>query len=274
MDMAVIELKGGTTNRLMFDPLNSVVIKQFASGNGLVQSMETRLQAERWSMQHIPFAPSYKGGGGSTLIMSFVDGEADIDDQIDGLPEHTQHVIYFKAGMVLANTHKTLQLSVPHGYHDVHMRRMSSLICDANYVLYKNRVDVMDLLTFMYDSYHRDEIEKRGFVWNHGDYWLANVIGQRRNGSFDVSSVVDWETAGVKSPYDDFAIVEMSVERMHTGAVDSFWKGYGSKPDRALQRHFSILKTLEWISGEDASNEFQSKFYQDKFLMMRESLDT
>lgn len=267
-----VELRGGTTNHLLFDSQNKRVLKEFISGNGMIQSLSRRRLAEEWSMKHVLTAPQYLGSDDTYVAMSFVEGEPDIDGQIDQLPEKLQHQIYFESGKALASIHETIKEPLPTTYHAQHIAEIIQLIQTTRSVLTQNGISTMDLIDFMKSSYKRDLIEKVGLRWIHGDYWLRNVIGQLSNGLFKLSGVIDWETAQLNSPYADFAIVEMSIERAHNGLTESFWKGYGREPDRPLQRHYAIAKTMEWITGEGKQEDFTSDFYQTKFAMIRESI--
>jgi len=267
-----IELKGGTTNRLFLDPQSNRVLKEFVGGNGMVQSFQKRRAAEEWSMKNVPIAPEYRGSDQTHVAMSFVDGERDIDGQVDQLSESLQHQVYFESGKALASIHDTVKFALPKKYHLQHLAEVVRLIQATKKVLAQNGVNTLDLIDFMKASYDRNLVEKSGLVWTHGDYWLRNVIGTLGNNLFTLSSVIDWETAWMNSPYDDFAIVEMSVERAHGEPAQVFWDGYGKTPDRHLQRHYSIAKTMEWITGEDENVDFSSDFYQTKFNMMKETL--
>jgi aminoglycoside phosphotransferase (APT) family kinase protein len=124
------------------------------------------------------------------------------------------------------------------------------------------------------ELYEKKEIEKHGQVWTHGDYWLSNYVGKRVGDNFELEAVIDWETAKLTTPYEDFATVLMSIEQTHPNSSAFFWHGYGIKPIHTLQQHFAVLKTLEWMRADKEAQEdqFTSPFYATKIQMLKRLL--
>ncbi len=266
------ELEGGTVNSLF--RTNGSITKVFNNRNGINMPSERRRRAEYYSMRNIDVAPKFRGFTSEGITMSYVEGEKYLDGEIDTYPEGVRMGIYKQAGETLAHIHQQLRYPVVPGFHDAHMQRIFKLVHEADPYLRNLSIEPFKLLEALSETYKKDEIERRGLSWIHGDYWLSNYIGRRVNEHFELSSVIDWETAHVASPYEDFAIVLMSVEHAHPESSSPFWSGYGMRPEQSMQKHFAVLKTLEWMPSDEEGQEmhFTSSFYQPKIEMIRSIL--
>ncbi len=266
------ELEGGTVNSLF--RTNGTITKHFNTGNGIGTPPEQRRRAEYISMKKIGVAPEFRGFTTGGIAMSYVEGEKYLDSEIDSYPEAVRMHIYRQAGETLAHIHQQLRYPVVPGFHDAHMQRIFKLVHKADSYLRDLKIEPFALLEGLTETYKQDEIEKRGLSWIHGDYWLSNYIGRRVNEHFELSSVIDWETAHVASPYEDFAVVLMSVEHAHPESSTPFWSSYGISPDTSVQKHFAVLKTLEWMPSDEEGQEtrFTTPFYQPKIEMIRSIL--
>jgi len=269
----IIEIEGGTVNRVTLDERTGIIRKEFALGNGVEVSIAKRLVSEWESMRKIKQTPVAKGILDSVIFMSYVDGEKHLDQAIDSYPVGTAARIYQQAGQSLADIHNVIHMNASR-YHKAHEVKYYDLIRRNEDNLKTVGVSSLALYESLRDSYDKKEIDKQGLAWTHGDYWLNNLIGKRINGHFQLNAIIDWELAGLGSPYEDFAIVKMSIEDQHEQATQSFWKGYGAKPKPELQRHFAIVKTLEWmVSDEEGiSEKFETDFYKPKIAQIRNVL--
>ncbi len=263
------ECEGGTVNSLF--RVNGTVIKQFNNGNGVAIPKSQRLASEHYSMKNIDVAPKFKGYVGQGLAMSYVDGEYQLDDAIDTFPERLRSEINQDAGETLSQIHRYMHAPLPVNYHKLHFQRIYSFLERTQPYLQTLGIDTLCLLEGLTESYNYKEIEQRGVNWTHGDYWLANYIGKRSNGNFQLQSVIDWETAKQTTPYEDFAVVRMSIEQAHPESREPFWKGYGVEPLRELQNHYAALKTLEWMQSDEEGiqSDFSTTFYQPKIDLLR-----
>lgn len=270
---SLVELQGGTVNSIVFNPQNRIIMKQFHSGNGITTDTQTRIRAEQRSLHLVPIAPEAKGGNSHIIFMSFVDGEKELDQAVHHMPEGRQAGVFFEAGKTLAGIH-ALEKQESKEYTRRHMYRLKQLLLQTAPVLSQHGISPPDLTQFLKESYSLREIDRMGVCWIHGDYWLNNVIGDKKNGSFEVHGVIDWELAKHGSPYEDFGLVELSIEATHPHASVDFWKGYGEVPHPLLKRHFAVVKVMDWVSQDDAvrNNNFSSDFYQQKFSMIRRTL--
>lgn len=270
---SLINLDGGTVNHIRFDKENGIVYKEFVTGNGVEKQTAHRLTAEWWSMKLMDIAPAAKGMHQAAILMSFIDGEKHLDDDIRGYPECVSASIYRQSGETLKKIHNVVHVKAKE-YHFHHQLKCADLLLRVSPLLQEKGIDAAAVYQSLQKSYHAQEIDRLGLVWTHGDYWLNNFIGKRVNGTFRLNGVIDWELAGLGSPYEDFALVKMSIEDQHEGASEDFWKGYGMKPIPDLQRHFSIVKTMEWMitDGSETNGNYDTPFYQKKLQMIRESL--
>lgn len=266
------ELEGGTVNSLF--RTNGTIIKQFNNRNGINTPATQRMRAEHISMSNIDVAPAFRGFSPQGIAMTYVDGEKYLDQEIDSYPEAVRMSIYKQAGETLAHIHKQLPYPIVPGFHDAHMQRIFKLVHEADPYLRNLNIEPFKLLEGLTETYQQEEIEKRGMSWVHGDYWLSNYIGRRVNEHFELASVIDWETAHVASPYEDFAIVLMSIEHAHPESSLPFWSGYGTHPVQSMQKHFAVLKTLEWMPSDEEGQKthFTTPFYQPKIEMVRSIL--
>ena len=271
---SLVELNGGTTNHLTLDTQARVVHKQFVEGNAVSRDPAQRVIAEWWSMKMVGFSPQHKGSLPNGISMGFVEGEKHLQDAVDTYPDHVQQMVYRQAGDTLAQIHSVIHAPVTRTYHENHKQKIYSLLQKNTPALIRKGFDPMALLDYFEQSYDPQEVEKKGLVWTHGDYWLNNFIGQRTNNHFQFNGVIDWELAGMGSPYEDFAIVEMSIEREHPESKVPFWKGYGEAPEPTLQRHFSAVKILDWMAADDpmTNGDYSSSWYQEKFALLRETI--
>lgn len=265
-----IELTGGTTNKIYFEPSSGVVTKTFETGNGIGIPDTTRIQIEKHSLVHVPHAPRYLGSTPTSISMSYVDGERQLDKAVYTYPEGTQQHVFHRAGEILAEIHGLDRYPL-NDFHQKHIQRVSNLVLRNKDNLTSKNINPYNLFNGLKETYNPEEIDKHGLVWKHGDYWLNNLMGRRVNGHYQIDGVIDWEIAGVGSPYEDFAIVQMSIEDPHPDAVTPFWKGYGIKPSDKLKDHFAVVKTLEWMlfENDETSGNFESSFYKPKIELMR-----
>ena len=262
------KLTGGHINRVFLLPGNTVV--KWFGDKGLSRSSRERFVAEWWALKYVDLAPALRWVGNKALYMSFIDGEKSLDDHVDDMPEETQQQIFAKAGELLLCIHK--KICLPAGdYHSYHRNRFVRLLRRACRVLCEVGFNPLEVYRYLVRSYDREEIQRYGLVLRHGDYWLNNLVGRVNGRRFEIAGVIDWELSGMGSPYEDFALVQMSMERAHGEVSESFWQGYTLRPDRALQTHFSVVKIIDWLVSEEG-RDFTSPFYQDKLQLIKQTI--
>lgn len=116
-------------------------------------------------------------------------------------------------------------------------------------------------------------VERAGLCRVHRDYWFNNLLFE----DTEVSGVIDWEFAGIGSPYEDFAVVDLWTVREYCDG-ESFWEGYGQLPDQKTIEGFLAMRCVEFLAtGEYASvqQEVCNKdgFYFNKLVTIRELLE-
>lgn len=261
-------LAGGYINRVVLDTETLTVRKYYQMGNGVNLSPQLRFEAERESLETYPFAPELINYDDQSIEMSFVVGESFLDSLYPKLDYNCQHQVAETAGKTLAAIHNEAQASVVPVFHTAHWQHCLELVEQTQLQLTSVDIDPESLSEYLYTSYDPDEIEARGLVWTHGDYWFNNLIGEIDNTGFRLGGVIDWELAQWHTPYRDFGSVLVSIEQPHPNSQVAFWRGYGYHPQRALQQHFASLKILEWIQADSEFNP-QSPFYSQKINFIK-----
>ncbi|MBI5613592.1 aminoglycoside phosphotransferase family protein [Candidatus Gottesmanbacteria bacterium] len=258
------EIEGGYINHASLVQVG-VVSKKFSTIS-TESEKNTRLKAERFALKNIPLAPAYFGQQNDELFMSFVEGEHRLDSQLRNswnLSYKLRDQMFHSIGDTLQKIHSFRRFSMD-GYHESHDKDISSEILHASDRLTRIFIDPNILLRGMRELYNESEVEKRGLVFTHGDYWLNNIYGKVRENAFVCSGVIDWEFSGVDSPYRDFGMIKMSMEDRFVDAGDAFWAGYGSKPEVGLQTHYAAQIMVKWMISEKEAIDFSSDFYLPK----------
>lgn len=112
-----------------------------------------------------------------------------------------------------------------------------------------------------------DKAQEFGTTRVHRDYWLGNVIKGTEG-----YKAIDWEFHGIGSPYEDFAIADMWIFRVH-GGEDAFWQGYGRTPDKDTTEAFLKNKLVEFIARVGYNKymeEPKDGFYHGKISLLKE----
>lgn len=266
----MIPLEGGFNQTVSYEPESHLVIKTFDHEDPS-RPMRLRMLAEIWALQHVPVAPELKGVNERQIYMTFAEGTRSLDAETVEMPERLQFSVFHTAGETLAEVHNRARWDAS-DYHAAHMDRVNGNLEAAAEALIRKGIDPQRVYDYLNYSYQMDEVERHGLVWTHRDFWLNNLIGRPGKDSFELSNVIDWEMAGVGSPYEDFGMVEVAMERRFPDNAHYFWEGYGFNPDPDLKRHFAMARTLEWVAAEPADNDLSSDFYADKLAMIRETI--
>ncbi|OGG15727.1 hypothetical protein A3D77_01740 [Candidatus Gottesmanbacteria bacterium RIFCSPHIGHO2_02_FULL_39_11] len=269
-----IEVLKGTTNTVEHNKETGKVKKTFYEGNGIGRPLFNRVIAEAQSMKMIQLTPELFDFTDRTITMSYLEGEKQIDNFVDQYPECLQQSVYTEAGKALRVFHNSIRRKLPESYHDSHAWKTYQFLGKNSEALTRHGINPITFLSFLEDSYCEEEVEKSGLTWTHGDYWLNNLIGKQNGTKFDPTGVIDWELAGMGSPYEDFAVVRVSIEDTHPNSSESFWKGYADKPSKRLIQHFAFVKVLDWMIHDDPAlnGDYSSDFYQNIFAKIKEIL--
>lgn len=233
-----VELTGGYINTVRAD--NGFVIKDYVSS--ILPNEKLRQAREFFALKRLrgTIAPKVGEIQGTTMSQEFVGGYV-LEEAIKTEQD------YYDAGKLLADIHQPVHRSFE--YTRQYYERQYAKNAD-------NAVVSPPLLTLDWDK-----VQEMGSTHIHRDYWLGNVI---RNGHR--LKAIDWEFAGIGSPYEDFAIADLWIFREH-GGEDAFWEGYGQTPDKDTIREFLKMKCVEFLSRvtpDEFDQEPEDGFYHNK----------
>ncbi len=106
----------------------------------------------------------------------------------------------------------------------------------------------------------------------HRDFWFGNLI-RADNGL----KAIDWEFAGIGSPYEDLAIVELWIfrefERNQPSCRQWFAAGYGREFDQKVVLQFLAFKCIEFLATTSLASyliEAEDGFYHNKIKTLKE----
>ncbi|GAB2835361.1 lipopolysaccharide core heptose(II) kinase RfaY [Lentzea nigeriaca] len=80
----------------------------------------------------------------------------------------------------------------------------------------------------------------------HNDVNLHNIIV-----SDDRATLIDWDNPGQGNPLDELAAFEEHLYLHGVELPQSFWTGYGHRPDPNLLRTHRIAGCIGWLASED-----------------------
>ena len=260
----------GYTNRLLLNP-DGTITKLFEDNGVTKRSSKVRQDMESFALKNIAFSPHLLKEVPHAITMTRLEGETGMDGFLPQLPEATQFSIFESAGRALRFVHQEYQTQ---NSVELYLNRLvNDCMCRVPLVengLLRNDIDPNDLQNYLSRSVDINEIKRCGITVIHGDYWLNNIIG-KINSKFCLTGIIDWEMGGTGSPYQDFALVALSMEQLHPVSREAFWRGYGLIPDEDMKQYFSIRQILIWMS-EDLQADFSSEFYKDKLELIRKTL--
>jgi aminoglycoside phosphotransferase len=263
------ELTGHNNN--LFLNKDGTVTKVF-NNNGIITTPAfLRMHAEISGLQKVLIAPNIVNITGNTVTMTHIPGEKNMDAHIDQMPETLQVSLFESAGKALKYIHDQNRTECPPDYIQKLQNEMITLTKRSVLKLDQLGIKPDQLKTYILGNCNDAEIVRRGLSLTHGDYWLNNIMAKMNHKSISVSGVIDWELAQKASPYRDFAGVALSIIDYHPFAAESFWKGYGEKPDKDVVQYFCMGQILNWINV-DQQPDFNSSFYKNKILKMKQSL--
>lgn len=265
------ELGGGTVNTVTLDTNTGIVSKSFNNGNGIARSPKHRLQAEIYSLKKIPVAPNFLGCNSTTVHMQHLIGENNLDVVTQNKSESARNNIYRTAGISLAKIHSCNRQVCHEGQVGIHKSMAVNNIIKVNGRLAEKGISTLQVIDYLNGGERRAEgcAKKTGLAWTYGDYWLNNLIGEISRGGFKLNGVIDWELAQVDTPFVDYAVAYLSIERMYPESSKPFWKGYGFTPDEKTKKYFAVMKTLQWIAA-DPQGDLNSDFYKDKIDFIKQ----
>lgn len=260
----------GYTNKLRQNA-DGTITKFFRDDGVTSRPASLRQRSESQILRILPNTPNLVYETANSITMSRVEGESNLDNIITQMPECLQLSAFESVGRTLSYVHGQYRGAVTEEYIRKVIFDSASRVGRITRILDELGIESTLLLNYFCNSLNKNEIMKLGLTITHGDYWLNNIIGQIRNGAFNVSGIVDWEMGGISSPYNDFASVQMSIFDYHQQSKNSFWKGYGFRPDEGTLKYFCLRQIVVWIS-EDGNPNFSSDFYKPKIDLLRRTI--
>lgn len=192
-----------------------------------------------------------------------------LDSAIDMMPETQREAILYDAGRILRGIHSSIPLRSPEKALGRFMKQLDRSVDAAQLVLMDNGIDPNKLYTKVQEGIEDNEaVRNAGATRIHRDYWLNNLLYRGSK----VVGVIDWEMSGIGSPYEDFSIVNLWIEREH-GDAEGFWDGYGEKPDLAATETFVLARCTQMLATarpHDYANEPNDGFYHNKVRVIGE----
>lgn len=250
-------LEGGFINQVYLD--NGIIRKTFGNDGLVGISSEKRMQNELTALKIFggTIAPQLISHTGITLCQEFIEGETYEAKARRG------EKVFEVAGNILAEIHrfgKAEKIAETPNF----IARFEHALQVARPILELEELSP----SFLVDDRVLDKWEAR---YIHRDFWLGNVLGQDNARP----KVIDWEFSGIGSPFEDFAIVEIWIFREFPGSRDSFWHGYGKRPDHGTINSFLILRCVEFLSTTTLDQyllEEKDGFYHNKSVILRSLL--
>lgn len=259
----------GFTNKLRLNPDNTIT-KFFVNDNVTYRPAILRQFNESSSLRTFPFSPKVLAERPNEIRMTKINGETNLNDKVSCMNESLQVSLFKSAGEMLRFIHDYKKSKMPDFYVDRLLRDTLGRIDRVGQKLEMYSINPANLKSYFWNNCNKELIEKEGFGLIHGDYWLNNIIGEISR-DFKLSGVIDWEMGGFDSSYSDFAVVDLSIEEVHPISIDSFWRGYGKKPDPFTKRYFSLRQIVLWIS-DDVNPNLESDFYKSKLDLLRKTI--
>ncbi|MEK7497841.1 MAG: aminoglycoside phosphotransferase family protein [Patescibacteria group bacterium] len=250
--MSRIELSGGFINHVYRE--DGTVEKVYDHDEMVGVSSIRRLRNEAKALKFFGggLAPKLIEIGPGFIIQEFINGET------YEVRARRGENIFFEVGQILRQIHKPVRFreEVLKTYYERRINKVLSATCEMlDFVCLVPRISLC-----------WQEVFSLGATCLHRDYWLGNIVGNEGK-----PKVIDWEFAGVGSPYEDFAIVDLWIIREFKNS-QLFWQGYGLDPDRDTLNAFLGLKCLEFLATTSVSSyklESDDGFYHNKVNILK-----
>jgi len=251
------ELTGGFINRVSQD--DGTVRKIFTHDElvGIPNIRRKRNETAALSFFDGSIAPKLLEEGETYIIQEFIPGELYERRAKRG------DDVFDEAGKLLAKIHKPYSGNLPI-LEKYYKKKFEKAVLTAHDILIQENISII------FDP-DWQEVRTCGITCLHKDFWLGNIIGNGDNNP----KAIDWEFAGVGSPYEDFAIVDLWIIREFNAAAHKFWEGYGMIPDSRTVSAFLKLKCIEFLATTTAqayNKEDADGFYHNKIFILRNLL--
>lgn len=260
-------LSGGLINDIQAD--SGCVIKAY-NGDSLISTpFEQRIRRERWALNRFggSIAPALYETTSQSIRMERIDGQP-VNDILKTGERDIPHTL-FLAGEKLKEIHQPIWGSIE-DHQKRFIRKAEKYFVKSIPVWSAAGIDPENVMEYIHENTKPEKIQDFGVTAVHRDYWLNNTLYQ--NGT--LKSVIDWELSGIGSPYEDFAIVDLWITRIH-GHKESFWNGYGKEPRQESVNAFLLAKMSDFLSTttpEALEDHDEAWFYWDTIRVAKEIL--
>lgn len=258
-------LEGGLINDITAQ--ENVVHKEYSNNSLLSMPFEQRLRREKWALNRFggAIAPRIFEANGKYINMERIDAQPMNEPLKTG--EHNVSETLYLAGNRLREIHQPIHGNIIQ-YQNSFLKKAGKYLEKSSPVYRSVGIEPEEVYDYIYTHSSPAQIKDYGTTVVHRDYWMNNTL--YKNGQ--LKSVIDWELSGIGSPYEDFAIVDLWVTRIH-GHADSFWAGYGKTPNQETTNAFLLAKISDFLSNttpEALEDKEASWFYWDNIRVAKE----
>lgn len=273
-----ITLEGGFINNVqaLLDNGNSTVIKRFTGESLTGIPVDQRLRREHVALERFSrfgIAPQplqvYPNRG--HIVMEYVPSTLHLDEHIKTTPEDEKRHILHQAGTLLRQVHQPVNHDTQ-AYLTRYTHKTFRALQKTGELLLGEGIDILQIFDVVNTTVRSEEVKRQGTTHIHRDPWLNNFLYADRQ----MVGLIDWEFAGIGSPYEDFAVVDLWITREQSNS-DAFWKGYGQTPERTTLLGFVLAKCVQLLGNTDTEVYMQQKqqgggFYTNKVAIIKDVL--
>ena len=242
---------------------DDTVIKYFTGENLVGISPYERCRRERYALARFggQLAPQLKGYAEKVVIQEFIQGR-----DPEKLVNTYGYKTFEECGRLLSKIHQPVCRNPEYLKENIE-KIVSKNLCVSQSILQEENI--------VYNSFvNWPKVWKLGTTRVHRDFWLGNIK------NIDSGwKAIDWEFAGIGTPYEDFAIVELWIfkeyEKRFPKCRELFWQGYGDRPDEKIIQEFLKIKCIGFLATtnlNDYQNESKDGFYHNKITVLKELL--
>lgn len=207
------------------------------------------------------------------IVMEYIPSSFHLDDHIHTVTGEERETILHQAGSLLQEVH----VSVNHNteaYLTQYAHKTFRALQKTGTLLLEEDIDILRVFDTINTTLRSEEAREKGVTHVHRDPWLNNFLYSGDDQK--IVGLIDWEFAGIGSPYEDFAVVDLWITREH-GNTDVLWEGYGNIPDRKTLLGFVMAKAIQLLANTNPEAYRQEKqqgggFYTNKITVMKDIL--
>lgn len=271
-------LEGGFINNVQaqLDNGNPTVTKRFTGESLTGVPVGQRLRREhvalkRFSRFGIAPQPLEVHPDRGRIVMEYVPSTLYLDDHIKMTSGDEKKHILHEAGTLLHQVHQSVNHDTQ-AYLTRYTTKTIQSLQKTEQLSLGEGIDVLQVFHRIDTTLKSEEAKRQGITHIHRDPWLNNFLYTDKQ----IVGLIDWEFAGIGSPYEDFAVVDLWITREH-GDTSAFWEGYGQIPERTTLLGFVLAKCVQLLGNTDIKAYTQEKqqgggFYTNKVAIVKHIL--